>query len=147
MEQDVSEPEHLPDNVEKPILGLISFDAKDVDVEAFITTAGKNKPRERQNLVFLMVPNTVTVRQQATGQAKLKALDDVSSQALDRIRDSARWALAIQELPRRPQDYGINPARLDEDAFRQRASEREKALETSVTEAYRYLWFDRRRAD
>ena len=55
--------------------------------------------------------------------------------------DSARWALAIQELRRRPQDYGINAARLDEDAFRQRASEREKALEPSVTEAYRYLWF------
>lgn len=141
VEHDVSAPEHIPDNGEKPILALVSLDVENVDVEAFVTTTGPNRPREHQNLVFLLVPETVPVKQRAGTQQHFTALDRSAEEALERIKDAARWALAIRELRRRPQDYGINPARLDEDAFRQRASEREKALETSVTEAYRNVWF------
>jgi len=142
IEHDVSSPEHIPDDKTRPILALISLDAEQVDVEAYLTTRGPNIPRERQNLVFLLVPDTVSVKQQAPGQGQFAALTTDAEKALNRIQDAARWALAIQELRKRPQDYGVNPARLDEDAFRQRASEREKALETSVTEAYSSLWFN-----
>lgn len=141
VEHDVSAPEHLPDDKEKPVLGLISLDTEEVDVESFVTTAGNNKPRERQNLVFLLVPDTVPVRHQAAAQEQFADLDRDAGKALARIMDAARWALAIRDLRKRPQDYGINPARLDEDIFRQQASEKEQALEISVTEAYRNLWF------
>lgn len=142
IEHDVSAPEHIPDDKSKPVLALISLNSDELDVEAFITTKGSNNPRERQNLVFLLVPDTVSVKQQAPGQSQFAALRRESEVALHRIQDAARWALAIQELRKRPQDFGVNPARLDEDVFRQQASEREKALETSVTEAYSNIWFN-----
>ena len=140
VEHDVYAPEHIPDNQTNPVLGLVALDAQEIDVESIITTKGPNhQARERQNLVFLLIPNTVKVDGK-TEEIRMFG-DRDRDQALTKIRDSARWALAIRELKKRPQDYGINAARLDQDDFRRRATEREKALETSVTEAYNRLWF------
>ncbi len=144
VEHDVSAPEHIPDDRTKPILALIALHAGTINVESFITTCGGNRPRERQNLVFLLVPRTVRVEASPATPAASDLFSQNShdrTEALRRIENNARWALAIQELRKRPGDYGINPATLNEDDFKQRASEREKALETSVTEAYDSLWY------
>jgi hypothetical protein len=139
VEHDVYAPEHVPDDKTKPVLGLVSLHADDINVKTFMTTKGpNNQPRERQNLVFLLVPNTVRAN---GGQDQDMFAKQETEEALDKIKDIARWALAIRELKKRPQDHGINPARLDEDDFRRRATERGKALETSVTEAYNTLWY------
>lgn len=47
----------------------------------------------------------------------------------------------MRKLHQNPTSYGIKPKKLEEDNFRQRFSEREKALETSVTLSYKSLWF------
>ncbi len=141
VEHDVAAPEHIPDDKSKPVLAVLSLYAEDVDAKLFITTRGQNQPRERQNLVFLLVPETASISS-STDRADLfgeHARD--AEETLRRIEDNARWALAIQELRRRPQDYGVNVSRLNEDDFKQRATEREKALETAVTEAYSTLMF------
>ena len=141
VEHDVYAPEHIPDGQERPVLGLVAVDAGEIDVESFITTRGPHHPRERQNLVFLLVPETVRVTQETRATSMFSDTDEKAEKALNRLQDNARWAVAIRELRKRPQDYGINPARLDRNDFRQRATEREKALETSMTEAYNSLWF------
>lgn len=142
VEHDVSLPEHVPDNREQPILALVALDAGEIDVMQFMTTRGPgHQVRERQNLLFLLVPETVRVNDNANAPRLFASEDQAAEKALNELRDNARWALAIRELRKRPQDYGINPARVDEDEFRQRATEREKALETSVTRAYNTLWY------
>jgi len=53
---DVAAPEHIPDKVDRPQVALIALDA-----EAMVTTCGPNRPRRYQNLVFLLVTETVHV--------------------------------------------------------------------------------------
>ena len=142
VEHDVHSPEHIPDDKERPILALVSLDAGEIDVDQFIVSKGSaNQVRERQNLVFLLVPDTVIVKQSEGPTSMFPDSDSQAEEALAKLQDSARWALAIQELKNKPQDYGINQRLLDEDEFKKSATERVKALETSVTQAYRGLWF------
>src|SRR5690606_22608162 len=62
VEHDVSAPEHVSDKKGRPVLGVVSLNAESIDVEAIITTVGANRPREQQNLVVLLVPETVSVK-------------------------------------------------------------------------------------
>ena len=139
---DVTIPEHIPDNRGIPVLALMALGAGEVDLEEFITTCGPNRPRIEQNLVLVLVPETVVSKAGGGGQASL--FGDVTSpaeEARKRLRDLARTVLAMGRLKDRPQNYGISPGRLEGEEFKQRYSERDKALETSVTEAYRKLWY------
>jgi len=136
---DVSAPEHVPDKEGRPVLGLVAMDADPVDPGEFITTAGPNRPRIEQNTVFLLVPQTVPVR--GAGQEGLFGDGDQARDILHRVEENARWALAVRELRRRPQDYGISPDKLDEDRFRDRAGKIGNDLETSVARAYNSLWY------
>jgi hypothetical protein len=58
---EVEVPERIPDKTGKPTLALIAIDSDPVRPEEFITQAGPNRPRLQQNLVFLLVPDTVEV--------------------------------------------------------------------------------------
>ena len=60
---DVSAPEHVPDKKDRPVLALVTLGASTVDVETFVTTVGPNRPRHQQNTVFLLVPDTVAVKE------------------------------------------------------------------------------------
>jgi hypothetical protein len=139
---DVALPEHIPDNKGKPVLALVGLNAEEVDIEEFVTTAGPNKARVEQNLIIVLVPDTVKASLGSTGQQSL--LDTFVSRTQDGrkyLHDLARTVLAMQRLNEKPQDYGINPVRLEEDDFKQRFRERPKALETAVTESYKSLWY------
>lgn len=139
---DVSAPEHIPDKTGKPVLALVSLDAGIIDVDAMVTTAGLNRPRTQQNLVFLLVPEAVRIKGAAEEDASLFGEQlHPSQEALRRMEDIARTVLAMRRLRTSPHDYGINPARLDEDRFKQREAEREQALVTAVTQAYNSLWY------
>ena len=48
VEHDVTQPEHLPDDKNKPVLGVVSLAAETIDPEAMVTTKGLNRPRERK---------------------------------------------------------------------------------------------------
>jgi len=139
---DVSAPEHIPDKGGKPVLALVSLSADQINPTECVTKAGPNIPRVEQNLVFLLIPDTVTVKHEGQQEDSLfgPALSQFS-EVHDKLRDLAKWVLAIRKLKAHPYDHGINPKMLDQDSFKQRSSEREKALETAVTQAYKSLWF------
>lgn len=61
---DIAAPEHIPDKKGKPILAMISLNADKINVSDCITTVGPNTPRLEQNLVFLLVPDTVATKHQ-----------------------------------------------------------------------------------
>ena len=139
---DVAAPEHIPDNQGKPVLALVSLNAGRLNIEECITTAGPNKPRIEQNNTLLLAPETVSTRLTDDDQADLfGTVTSPAEAAKKRLRDLARSVLAMRRLKRNPQNYSIHPRQLEKEEFTQRYSEREKALETSVTEAYRSLWY------
>lgn len=139
-EHDVSLPEHLPDKG-RPVLGVVSLTAENVDVESLVTTKGTNMPREQQNLIFLLVPETVDVIGM-TRQVAIHADQNVQAQeARQRIEGIARQVKAMRILLDKPHSYGINPRRLEEEDFQKRKSEREMALQTAVSGVYTSLYY------
>lgn len=154
IEHDVALPEHLPDGKGRPALGVVSLTAGTIEPEAFVTTKGPNRPREQQNLIFLLVPETVTVGDLSAGQAGLSAQADSSredgffqpqnaraQEARQRIEGIARQVKALRLLRQKPQNYGLNPGRLEQDDFRNRYAEREQALQTAVAGVYTGLYY------
>lgn len=139
---DVTAPEHIPDKKGKPSLALIALKAEPIKIDEFITTAGPNRPRIEQNLVFLLVPDTVEVkvgpRQQ---ELKFGTPTTASEENRRKLDELARTVLAMRDLKKNSENYGINPRKLEEDEFKQRHSERENALISTVTESYRNLWY------
>lgn len=138
---DVAAPEHIPDKQGKPVLALVSLKAENLDVTQCVTTAGPNVPRIEQNLVFLLIPDTVVTKDASGTLSLFGGPASQSEQAMHQLRELARTVLAMKKLHQQPENYGINPAKLDQDDFKRRFSEREKALETAVTQSYKALWF------
>jgi hypothetical protein len=143
IEHDVSQPEHIPDGKGKPIVGVVSLTAESIDVEAIITTKGPNRPREQQNHVFLLVPETVSVgkKNQSQQGALYTNQSPRERDVQQRLVNITRQVLAFRELNDKPQNYGVNPRRLKEDDFQKRRAEREQALITAVSEVYTRLFY------
>jgi hypothetical protein len=138
---DVSAPEHIPDRKGKPVLALASLNAGSLDVAECVTMAGPNTPRLEQNLVFLLVPDTVSSKSE-TGRKTFFDDGAGETEAMHtKLRDTARTVISMQKLSMNPQAHGINPRKFQEEDFRKRFSEREKALETAVTQCFKSLWF------
>jgi len=141
IEHDVTLPEHLPDGKGRPVLGVASPTAEIIDVEAMITTKGPNRPREQQNLIFLLVPDTVVVKD-TSEQLDMDNLHRTKAEeARQRIELVARQVLAMRTLAEKPENYGISPRRLQESDFKVRRSEREQALQTAVSAIYTGLYY------
>jgi len=141
IEQDVSLPEHLPDNKEKPILGVISLDAGTIDVEAMITTKGANRPRERQNLIFLLVPKTVKVRGYFEQAELMQIPGGKEYEAQQRIEYLAQQVKAMRMLNNSPQEYGVMPSKLQNSDFRERFKRLENDIVVAVSETYDSLYY------
>lgn len=138
IQHDVSLPEDLPDGKGRPMLGVVSLTADSVDLLAMVTTAGAHRPREQQNLVFLLVPETVAVLHESEQQNLFPTRGAETRQHLETL---ARQLKAMQILADKPQSYGVNPRRLDESDFRKRRAEREQALQSAVSSAYTRLYY------
>ncbi len=141
IEHDVSLPEHLPDGKGRPVLGVISLTAETIDVEAMVTTKGVNKPREEQNLIFILVPETVTVEGTTEQEGLFKGQSTLAQDVRQRIEGIARQVKAMRILSEKPQSYGVNPRRLEDEEFRKRYAEREQALLTAVSSIYTSLYY------
>ncbi|MDK2816300.1 MAG: hypothetical protein PWR22_929 [Moorella sp. (in: firmicutes)] len=141
IEHDVALPEHLPDGKGRPVLGVVALGAETIDVEAMVTTRGVNTPRQQQNLIFLLVPETVTV-QGMYDEGELFVNRSLQVQeARQRLETIARQVLAMRLLNDRPQSYGLNPRRLAEEDFQKRFSEREQGLVTAVAGVYTRFYY------
>lgn len=138
---DVVLPEHIPDNQGRPVIAIVALNAQTVDIDALVTTAGSNRPRVEQNLVVILVPESVSPVVKHHQQEPLFQTDTAAAKTLGGLRELARTVLAMRRLQKDPQAYGLAPHKLQRDDVKQRSSEREKALETSVTESYKSLWY------
>jgi hypothetical protein len=141
---DVYLPEHLPDKVDRPVLGIVAPDAGEetntgegIDVEAFITTKGPNQPRLQQNGVFLLMPDTVRVSSEVWSEERALWAQETRS----RVEDLARTVLAMSRLKERPEDHGLSAQQLARESFDTQLKERRHALLTAVTQLYTRLWF------
>lgn len=141
IEHDVTSPEDLPDNKERPVLGVVSAATTEVDVEAFIIQKGSNRPRERQNLIFLLVPKTAKVRQEKEQGTIDQLLNAGISEDQQYVEDIARQVAAMRMLEQSPQNYGITPQKLQATDFKQRYSERDQALSIAVSGLYSKLFY------
>jgi len=141
---DVSAPEHLPDNQGKPMLGIVSMYAESILPEKFVLTERDNSPRTQQNVVFLLIPDTVKAYAGSGAEPITLFSDEASQRNLRELSLIAKDVLAMRKLQKSPQEYSINPKHLTdekEDGFLGRLAEREQALITRVTASYRSIWY------
>jgi hypothetical protein len=134
---DVAAPEHISDNLGRPVLGIVALDVARLDPVAIVETKGPRETRVQQNVVFLLVPETVFLE----GDQWSEDRNQKANEAQNRIADLARDVLARRRLKAKPEDYGIRPEQLSRDDFDARMRERELALQTAVTGLYRVLCF------
>jgi hypothetical protein len=134
---DVAAPEHVPDNAGRPVLGIVSLDADRLDPTAVVETKGPRETRVQQNIVFLLVSETVFLEGDKWSEDRVQK----AREARNRITDLARMVLALRRLKAKPEDYGIRAEQLARDDFDARTRERELALQTTVTGLYRFVCF------
>ncbi len=142
IEHDVLVPEDLPDGKGQPILGIVSINGDTIDIEALITTKGPNMPREQQNLIYLLAP--VTVSRKVDTQPALFLDQEKSAneqESKQRLAYLARQVKAIRMLVENPQNYGVNPGRLEEDDCKKNFSQFENDLITAVAGSYNILYY------
>ena len=142
IEHDVSLPEDLPDGKSRPVLGVVSLNAEVVDIEALVTTKGPHTPREQQNIIFLLVPATVTVK--TARQQKLfqeQAQGTFGQESRHRLEYLARQVKAMRILIDKPQNYGVNPSRLKEEDFKGNFAQFDNDLMTAVAGQYSILYY------
>lgn len=139
---DVRKPQHIPDKQDKLQLAMIALDEDEIDVDSFIQTRGPEGPREQQNTIFLLVPETVHVKGTETGEFDaLSPARQRADRSRTRLQDLAKDVLAMQKLKDKPQNYAIDKKKLEEHDFDVRQKERDQALVTGVAEVYDSLWF------
>ena len=143
IEKNVHFPEDIADGADRLTLAMIALDAQKIDPMQMVTQKGEMRPRERQNMVLLLVPKTVEVEDNSPQQMELLDLVKPSAtvEAWERLETLARQVLAIQALEEKPQAYGISPAKLHDADFVNRKSERNLALSQTVGEMYTALYY------
>jgi hypothetical protein len=129
--------EHVPDKTNKPVLALIALGTDEIDVERFVTTAGPNRPRLHQNLVFLLVPETVHIKGELWTEDRVVRAQEVRNHP----EDMACTVLAMRQLKDRPENHAITATMLREQNFDTTLAEREHALVTTVSQTYDRVWF------
>ncbi|WP_419587188.1 ATP-binding protein [Thiolapillus sp.] len=135
--QDVSEPEHIPDNTGRPVLAIIRLDANKIDPNIMTTTAGEGQPRLEQNNVFMLVPETVQIEGDTWSEDRVKK----AQYRKDRLNDLSRTVIAMRRLQNKPEDYGMSAGKLQNSGFTAKLKERELALQTTVAQAYDTILF------
>jgi len=139
---EIVDPGQIPDGKGIPHLGLIALDADEIEIDPFVTTKSGGAPRLQQNLVFLLVPDTVAVKGAHDGELPpLSESRRRAERSRSRIEDLAKQVLAMRKLKGSPQKWGITPAKLEESDLAARSSERELALVTAVGGTYSSLYF------
>jgi len=134
---DVVDPQDLPDNQERSVLGVLSIRLEEVRPDQFITTVGRQMPRMYQNSLFLLIPETTQIHYPKEEQRLIPEGDDQRARARQTLYALARDVLASRKLKENPQNYGISPNQLEEAGMD--IPKREKDLETRVSLTYRYL--------
>src|SRR5262249_32276499 len=96
---DVAAPEHVPDNVGRPVLGIVALDTDRLDATAVVETKGPRETRVQQNVVFLLAPETVFLEGDTWSEDRVQK----AREAKNRITDLARTVLALRRLKAKPE--------------------------------------------
>lgn len=134
---DIVDPQGLPDQQERSLLGVLSFRLENVDPIAFITTAGRAMPRMYQNGVFLLIPETTKIQYPGEEASLFPDREDGRERIRQELYLLARDVLAIRRLKDNPQNFGLNQQQLTEAEVD--LPKREKDLETRISLIYRFL--------
>ena len=134
---EVSLPEHIPDQTERPVLAIIDPLSDQIDVERMVITAAENRPRINQNYVFLLAPETVKVRTESWNEARVQRVQE----RLNRLQDLAGRVLAMHRLRHHPEHYGVAPRALADDDYVQQERARSNDLSTLVAQTYSSVWY------
>lgn len=138
---DVTAPEHIPDRkgdkIGRPTIGMIALGNDEIDPDAFVTTAGANRPRNEQNHVFLLLPRVVHPQGEIWREDRVARAQDARA----RLRELAGDVIARNRLRKEPDNYGIKQRQLAEEGFEAKTKERALALQTMLTQLYDGLWF------
>ncbi len=138
---DVSAPEHIPDRPGRPVLGVVALGAGSINVRKTVTTAASGMPRQRQNLVFLLIPKTVRVEDDVRESTLFDEQSDRAQETMSYIYDTARSVQAWRILRQTPQSYGIDERLVRTDEVERSAKEREHALLIALSGAYNLLYY------
>lgn len=141
VEHSVAYPQDIPDMQDKPVLAVISLNAKEINVKEMFTTCGDDRPRVRQNLLLLLVPKTVKVVGASDDQMEILLGTKADEEAFIRLDGIVRQVLAFEALKSKPQSYGLSPAQLHSPDFVEREAERSMALETTVSQMYNGFYY------
>lgn len=128
--------EDIPDNVNKPQLGVLAFREREFDPTAFIERHGE-APRVCQNLVFLLTPDTAHPRGEQWSEQRVQQ----SHRGYQRLIAAARKAIALERLDARPDNWGVTREQLQRTEFLDRVRKTPNELRTNVEESYRYLTY------
>ena len=140
VEHDVSLPQDIPDGREAPTLASISLSAGEIRVADMFQMKGDAAARVCQNTILLLVPKNVRVICPKEGQLSLD-MDEPDAGDDSRMISVARQVLAIEMLKRKPEDYGVAAAKLQDAEFVEKARERSNALQTVVSEMYNCFYY------
>lgn len=141
VEHDVRLPQDIVDNMDKPLVAVVTLDAGEINLGDMFKTVGDYRPRIRQNMVVLLVPQTVKVTGEETEQISLEDQSSPNTEAINRLVDIAKQVLAIKTLEDDPRAYGIAASKLNDPEFQTRKKERNLALFTSVNAMYSTFYF------
>ena len=143
IEKNVHQPEDIADGMDRLTLAMVALDAKKIDPMQLITQKGDMRPRERQNMVLLLVPKTVAVEDDSPQQMQMAGATESSPNldAIEKPENLARQVLAIERLEKQPQAYGISPLKLHDGDFLDRSRTRGMELVQAVGEVYTTLYY------
>ncbi|SDO82618.1 ATP-binding protein [Selenomonas ruminantium] len=140
IQQDVRQPQDIPDNNTKPAVAVVALDAQEIDPMKLLQEKGDGMPRLHQNMVVMLIPSTVKVLLDNSSQ-NLFGTENDNSHSLSYVEDLARQVIAINDLKDRPTAYGINAHKLEDPEFVETSREREMALTMEVAAMYNKLYF------
>ncbi|MEA3641823.1 MAG: DUF499 domain-containing protein [Lamprobacter sp.] len=131
--------EAIPDKSPRPQLGIISFEAAELDPSRFIEHRG-TAIREYQNQVFLLAPSVVHLQGAVWSESRTQQ----ERRTRQNILALARKAIAVERLKASPENWGVSHDQLQKAEFKERASKSPADLRTAIDESYRYLLFPSR---
>ena len=137
VKEDVADPGDVEDSPGKPCLALVQYNLNSIDVDSFIQKCSDGKPRKNQNMVFLLVPQTVKVKDEMWSEDRVLAKNELEG----RLQELARDVLARRRLLDNPDAYGLTHKHLEDANFKAGLSEREVALLNEVTRMYDSVWY------
>lgn len=136
---DVTSPGDVPESGDRPQLCMISLRVKDIRPEDFITQKTNNLPRKNQNMVFLLLPETVSVKNTGSDGLLFPEEEERRNRRSMELFEMSKQILAMKKLEGDYQKYGITEKQIRERGLKEQLRAKEQDLRTRLTQSYNRL--------